>query len=288
MTDTLRLSVGAKANAAQKGILDRAIRDAIEELLQKHSLAPENIEQILASGMLTSEMGLYSIPHIEAPAGLPELHAALTRVTLPEISSVPFSFVTGVKTVGTLEGTDLMRGEETELYGLFDTPPKGAAVILPGSHSKVIRTDDAGRISSFETMLTGEMLASLSSGTVLSESITLSEGELDAESLLDGYRYTEMHGLNAALFKVRVLRLSLGASHNQAYSFFLGAVLHDEVKSVIRANPSAAYIGGRRQIKEATALLLSSLSSLTVVSISDEAVNESTAKGLVKIYEYSV
>ena len=285
--NTVRLSVGARANGEEKGVLDRAVKQAIDSLLRAYKLKESDVQAILGSGMLTSEMGLYCVPHLLAPVGVAELHKGITRVMLPSISPIPFFLVPGVKTVGDLASTDLMRGEETELYGLFDAPPKNAVVILPGSHSKIIQTDGEGRIVSFKTMLTGELLAAVSTHTVLGSSITLSEGELVKNALFDGYRYTELHGVNEALFKVRVARLSLGVSHNEAYSFLLGTVLHDEIKAVLALAPGAVYIGGRRQIKEATAILLSELFSLNVLMASDEAVGESTAKGLVKIYEYT-
>ena len=284
--DTVRIPLGAKANGENRGVLDTAVKGAIKDILGRNGLMESDVAQILAAGMVTSEMGLFPTAHIKAPAGIAELHKAITRCTLPHITSIPFSFVTGVKTVGTLENTDLMRGEESELYGLFDTPPCNAVVILPGSHSKIIRTDEKGRILSFQTMLTGEMLAALSSGTVLSQSIDLKEGVLDKTALLAGYSYAEAHGLNAALFKVRVNRLSFGASHSEAYSFFLGAVLHGEIRAVLADCPKAVYIGGRAEIKEATATLLEALASVSVFPLSDAAVNASTAKGLLKIYEY--
>ena len=286
--DTVRIPLGAKANGEKKGVLDAALKDAIEEILKRNGLKEEDVSQVLASGMVTSEMGLCPVAHLEAPVGVEELHKAITQCVLSHITSIPFSFVTGVKTIGTLSETDLMRGEETELYGLFDTPPADSVVILPGSHSKIVRTDKEGRIHSFLTMLTGEMLASLSAGTVLSQSITLKEGTLEKNALIEGYEYAEQQGLNAALFKVRVMRVSFGASHGEAYSFFLGAVLHDEIRAVLHQNPSAVYIGGRAEIKAATAELLQSLAHVAVHTLSDEAVNASVANGLIKIYEYKM
>lgn len=286
VVDTIRLSLGARANSENKGTLDCAVKEGLDALLAKHSLKEEDVAQILASGMISSEMGLFFVPHIKAPVGIKELHGAIKSVMLPHISKIPFSFVTGVKTEGTLEESDLMRGEETELYGLFEEMPRNATVILPGSHSKIIKTDENGCIISFKTMLTGEMLASLSAYTVLKASVDLKEGSLVEKALLDGYRYTEAHGINEALFKVRVLRNALGGSHNEAYSFLLGAVLHDEIKVITACGGEDIYVGGRLAIKEATVLLLHNLGFKGAVAVDEQTVNASTARGLIRIYEY--
>lgn len=284
--DTLRLSLGARANAEEKGVLDLAVKQGIAALLEKHSLGEADIVACLASGMITSDMGLYTVAHIKAPAGIAELHRAMATTALPHICGIPFYFIPGVKTEGTLAQSDLMRGEETELFGLFDGVPENATVILPGSHSKIIRVDEKGRIATFKTMLTGEMLASLSAYTILKASVDIKEGSLEESALLDGYAYAEAHGINEALFKVRVMRQALGASHNEAYSFLLGAVLHGEVSEIIKEGRKRIYVGGRLSIKEATVALLNYLGK-EAVAVDEDAVNASTARGLVRIYEYT-
>lgn len=49
-----------------------------------------------------------------------------------------------------------------------------------------------------------------------------------------------------------------------------------------------AVIGGKRQLKEATAHLLSKFSDKKTVILSDEVVENSTALGAVKIFEYGI
>ena len=60
--------------------------------------------------------------------------------------------VPGVKTEGeTIADADMMRDEETELIGLMEHLESAAVYVLPGSHSKLIHVDDAGRIVDFTT-----------------------------------------------------------------------------------------------------------------------------------------
>ena len=282
--DTLSLSVGAGANAKAAGTLQNAVKEAIAALLSRNSLKEADVERILASGMLTSELGLYTVPHLTAPVSLLDLKNAMREVSL-ELSSIPFVFAAGVKTEGeNLSDLDMMRGEECELVGLFDGIPDSAAVLLPGSHSKIVLTDERAQIVGIKTMLTGEMLAVLSGETLLRGSFTLSEAKLLPEVLEEGFLYADAHGLGDALFKVRVLKLRRGYTPDMLYSFFLGAVLRDEVRAVLDMHPKRIYVGGKAQLRLPLMLLLSSRTDAALTALDDALVKQSTAKGLLKLY----
>ena len=284
ITDSLSLSVGAGANAKAAGTLQNAVREAIGNLLERNGLKEENIERILASGMLTSELGLYTVPHLTAPVSLADLKSGMREVRL-DLSSIPFLFAAGVKTEGEdLSELDMMRGEECELVGLFDGIPASAAVLLPGSHSKIILTDEQARIVGIKTMLTGEMLAVLSGETLLRGSFSLSEARLLPEVLEEGFLYADTHGLGDALFKVRVLKLRRDYTPDMLYSFFLGAVLRDEVKAVLNMHPKSIYVGGKAQLRLPLMLLLAPRTDAVLTALDDALVKQSTAKGLLKLY----
>lgn len=285
--DTVRIPLGARAGIDDKNALPNALKEAISTLLQRHALQECDVPRVIASGMITSEFGLCNLPHVSAPAGIAELHHAMHTTYFPQITPLPFVFIRGVKITGeTLADTDMMRGEETELIGLTDLPQKDALYILPGSHSKWIQTDEKGRISHFQTMLTGEMIAALSSGTILKDAVDLSVDTLVRSSLLDGFHYTQAHGINAALFKVRILKNLLSASPAEVYSFFLGATLAPEIQEILKSPAPHVIIGGKAQIKRATEMLLRALSNKSVTAASDASVDASSARGAVKIYEY--
>ena len=150
--------VGARKSIAGNRALKSMIKDGILQLLEENHMKAGEIHRILASGMVTSECGLMELPHITAPAGIKELHSAMVEVHFPDITEIPFVLGPGVRTDSScLETADVMRGEETELFGLTDKLEPEKAYILPGSHSKCIFGDDKGRISHFFTSLTGEM-----------------------------------------------------------------------------------------------------------------------------------
>ena len=284
IVDTRKFNVGAKKGMENGQLLQGALRSGIADILQANGMNEEQIECILASGMITSEFGLVNLPHIIAPAGAKELHESLYRCSLPEISKLPFVFVRGIKTGGDeLENVDMMRGEETELLGSFE----GAGTyILPGSHSKIIDVDEQGRVVRFKTMLTGEMIAALSQNTILKDAVQLQEFAVDEAFLLMGYEYAREHGLNEALFKVRILKNLFGKSPEQIYNFYMGVVLCDEIGQILAGEPVKIVIGGKKQIKAFMASLLSRLTDTEVVLIADERAEYATAYGMIAAYEY--
>ncbi|MBE6584414.1 MAG: hypothetical protein E7649_05495 [Ruminococcaceae bacterium] len=280
--DSFKLNTGARNG---RGALTEGLRVGIRELLLRNSLSESEIERIIASGMITSENGLCDLPHITLPAGLSELNSAMHHTVFEDISSIGWSFVRGVKSVGeTIEKSDIIRGEETELMGILDSSASDALYILPGSHSKHMSIDKSGRITEFKTMMSGELFAAVIENTILKNSTGFDHATIEREYLLRGYGYCAEHGINEALFKTRILRNVFFATAEQCYSFLLGVVLCDEVREIIKHPATTVVIGGQKQMREALAIMLES-SGKSVTVPSDEKVSAAVALGAVRIYE---
>lgn len=279
----IKIPVGARSGAER---LKAEFTTAIEQLLCDRQLAEKDIERILASGMITSEYGLCPLEHIKTPAGLKELHETLFHTMLPEISSIPFTFIRGVKTdANSFEEMDIMRGEETEMMGLLNPDYGKCVYVLPGSHSKLVLTDNTGRIVAFSTMLTGEMIFALSQDTILKDAVNLDTAQLNVDCLLKGYDYCEKEGVNKALFKTRILKNVFQCNEDETYSFFLGAILCDEIRQIIASDAKTVVLGGRAQIKTAMAKILQARDTKTVIALDETTADYSTALGAVRIYE---
>ena len=152
--DRISLGVGVQKNIGGTGALESAIKQGIIDLLHRNSISEGDVDAIIASGMITSEFGLCNLPHIPTPAGISELHTSIERVELPEISSIPFACIRGVKVdADDMERFDIMRGEETEVFGILPYLPLNtpATIILPGTHNKIIRVNATGEIINFRT-----------------------------------------------------------------------------------------------------------------------------------------
>lgn len=283
--DSAKFNVGIRNAINNKEVLFNTIKVGIQNLLEKNSLCEDEINCIIGCGMITSEFGLCHLEHINAPCGISELSNGLFKTVIDDISPLPFAFIRGVKINADFESADMMRGEETELFGITDEIEKDGLYVLPGSHSKLIYTDDEERISHFSTELTGELISAVANSTILKDIIDLSQNETDSEFLQKGYLYTKQHGINAALFKTRTLQLFFECDKKQLFSFFLGSVLTAEIENIIKSNALKVIIGGKHQLKAPMATLLKINSDKNIVTVSDIASEYATAYGCVRIYE---
>ena len=269
---TVKLPCGARSSMNGED-LSAQIRKAIADLTALHGTP----RCILAAGMITSEYGLCTVPHIPAPAGIEELHQNMHRTTLAEITPVPFCFIPGVKTE-----TDMMRGEETELMGL--APQGECTYVLPGSHSKIVQTDARGRIAEFCTCLTGEMAAALSAHTILKDAVNLSGGFCE-KALLEGYETAKTLGINRALFQTRIRKTRLQQDEKSVTGFFLGCILQAEADAIVQAASGSIVIAGQKDLKHALCSLLPRLTDKKIIKIPDEAAETAAVRGMLRIYE---
>lgn len=287
IVDTVKYQVGAGIGVKNKQILRNTVRDGIIEILKRNHVQQKDITCVLASGMITSEAGICYLEHINAPAGLAELHDSVKRVILDDICEIPFVFIRGIKMdCQNFETADMMRGEETELMGIIDGTVEEGIYVLPGSHSKIVEIGKTGQIVRFWTMLTGEMIAAFSAHTILKDAVELENVQLNETYLMKGFYYCQENGINQSAFKVRVLKNMFSGTRDEVYSFFLGVVLCGEILEVEKKNPKKIVIGGREQIKKAMLLILKNVGDSEVLCVPDQMAVEATILGMIKIYEF--
>ena len=288
---SVSLGLGSGDSSARERLIPR-LRDAVAEMLSARGIAECDVRAIIMSGMISSEYGIRKVPHVPSPAGIKEIREGAHFEVIEEISPIPCCIIGGVRCFrDTLEGSDVMRGEETELMGIIAGRERSSSdtsglYVLPGSHSKLVRIDRRGRITDFSTMLTGEMIAALSQNTILRSSVDLGAGEPPIDSLIHGYQYATARGINEALFKARVLSGFMGRDKEYVYGYFMGVVLSGEISRIVGEREGRVIIGGRAQIRHAMAILLGELTDKEIVELSDDEVSECVALGAVKIYEY--
>lgn len=286
---SLSLGLGSGDTLSKERLIPK-LREAILKITAEGGICENDVSAIIMSGMISSEFGVKAVSHVPVPAGIEEIRGGAYFGVIDEISPIPCCVIGGVRCFGdTLETSDVMRGEETELIGIMDKRSgdfNGGLFVLPGSHSKLISVDGAGRIKGFSTMLTGEMIAALSKSTILQSSVDLGSGEPPIDSLIHGYQYAVARGVNEALFKTRVLHSFIGKDKEYVYGFFMGAVLSGEITRICSLAEGRVIIGGRAQIRGAMARLLREVSDKEIIELGDDEVGECVALGAVKIYEY--
>jgi len=214
--------------------LRAALRASIAEVLRTVPPGRPAPRRIAAAGMITSPQGLVEVPHLVAPAGVGELAAGARETLVEDVSDRPFFLVPGVRTAarpGAAAGigaTDVMRGEETLSVGLVQQGhlAPGGALLNVGSHWKLIRMDEAGRVAWSVTSLSGELVQAARSQTILASAVA--EGvptRADPDLLIDGAAEARRSGLARALFCVRLLELSAAGTPQTRLSFLLGAFI---------------------------------------------------------------
>src|SRR5262249_47942624 len=124
--------------------------------------------------------------------------------------------------------TDVMRGEETLCIGLNSLglikPP--AVVLNLGSHWKAIQIDAEGRIASSITTLSGELIHSAQTQTVLASAVINDRPDrLDQAWIEAGMREERRSGLPRALFCVRLFELAGEGTPQDRLVFMIGAFI---------------------------------------------------------------
>lgn len=255
ITDTEHSEIGSSQK--DKTELTNACRAMIADILGRNDLTECDIEYIIASGMLTSELGLFCLPHALVPADVGTLAAAAKKVVLKDITSVPFVFTPGLKQPEA--GGNMMRGEEAECFGLCNACNicGQAAVILPGTHNKVILYED-GTITDIYSMMSGELFAALSENTILRHSFPdgMPKG-FDEEALLLGAEECRKYGLTEAALKIRSMEKGGGKTVLWLKSYLSGAVLYCDIQAMkVECGTRAILLGGPKALKKQLSVLI--------------------------------
>ncbi|HEY1452555.1 MAG TPA: 2-dehydro-3-deoxygalactonokinase [Roseiarcus sp.] len=114
---------------------------------------------VIASGMVGSRHGWREAPYVPCPAGPRDVAERLTTV---EADGRRVVLAPGLSFADEAS-VDVMRGEETEIFGVADFGAR--LIVLPGSHSKWASVEGE-RVVAFKTFITGELFAALRDHTI--------------------------------------------------------------------------------------------------------------------------
>lgn len=190
----------------------------------------------LISGMAGSKQGWVEATYCPCPAGFDELAAHLTWVEPGRIAIVPGlccdhpSDVSGLPSV-----PDVMRGEEVQIFGAMQlTGLRDGLFVLPGTHSKWAHVS-SGRVTGFQTYMTGEFYALLSQQSLLAKTIDASAA-FDETAFLQGVAQARQGaGLLHNAFSARTLSLFSRMSAAALASYLSGLVIGEELLSHTRS-----------------------------------------------------
>jgi 2-dehydro-3-deoxygalactonokinase len=267
-----------------------------ELIAQVRAQAPEHKPRaVLAAGMITSPLGLVEVPHVAAPASLEDLIKGTQRHAFPQITDLPILLVPGVRsgplvcTAENIGTADVMRGEETLCVGMaaLGLLQPNATLLNLGSHWKLIRLDEQARIAASLTSLTGELIHTTQTQTILASAVPAGKPEqLDDEWLQAGMREQRQSGLGRALFCVRLLEQRSNTTPEQRLSYLVGIYLAADLdvlleRGWLRTRQSVVLTGGGA-VAEAFLRALADLSILAR-QLSEADVGHAFLSGLQRI-----
>lgn len=208
----------------------RVLGASLQDVLPEDEEAFREVP-IVISGMAGSTIGLVDLPYADLPFSLTGEALVYKEIRGGEGIENDLFVLSGVR-----DEEDVMRGEETELVGLWPhvEPKKDYMLFLfPGTHSKHIRVQD-GRVTSFSTHMTGEVFAAMTDHTVLSDSVR--EASLDeetADAFVRGVRDgASGHPLLNRLFRIRARTVLGDAGAEESYQYLSGLLIGHELSAL--------------------------------------------------------
>jgi 2-dehydro-3-deoxygalactonokinase len=199
--------------------------------------------RILMCGMVGARNGWKEAPYVPLPASLDQVAAGVIPVEL----DTPASKKLDARIVPGLAGEDehgvpeVMRGEETEIFGSKSEPATGTQLCLPGTHTKWVRMQ-VGKVAAFSTSMTGDLYKAIREGTILR---TCTQNEpTDGDAFLLGVSRSKEDGALAHhSFGVRTLVLTGKLHESSASSYLSGLLIGHEVKAMSRTAEPVHLIG---------------------------------------------
>lgn len=202
--------------------------------------------QVFACGMVGARGGWQEALYGQVPF---ELHTALkltkvdTRDPRIEVCIVPGLCQSAPE--------DVMRGEETQIFGLMAKYPEfEGTIILPGTHSKWVAVTN-GQVTGFKTYMTGEMFNILSQHSVVR--LSVAENGWDEAAFQQGIQdaMAAPQDFTSLVFSLRAKSLLAGLSPIEARSMLSGLLMGMEIKSGMDAFSTAqtAIVGGEKLMR---------------------------------------
>jgi 2-dehydro-3-deoxygalactonokinase len=196
--------------------------------------------------MASSSVGWQELPYARVPA-------SVDGRDLVAVAVEPLACPSGPHAVTLLSGlrtdVDIMRGEETQLVGLFQLSEiaqfaERSRVIMPGTHSKHVQID-RGRITDFTTYMTGELFDVLTHHSLLSHSVAPVEAPaqmppVESGDFVEGVLAARHRPLAATLFRVRTRQVLDQRPATENREYLSGLLIGSELATL--ADPDQAQI----------------------------------------------
>jgi 2-dehydro-3-deoxygalactonokinase len=235
---------------------------------------------VIASGMVGSRHGWREAPYVPCPAGPPDVAEHLMAV---EADGRRVVLAPGLSTVDDTGLPDVMRGEETEIFGIADTGAR--LIVLPGSHSKWARIE-GDRVVAFKTFVTGELFAALRDHMIVGAFARAAPAKAPGPSFALGVERgaaaaggKTKPGLLGLLFGARALPLMGKLDPDDSGEYLSGLLIGAEIGEARRLYPGEAL-----HVAGAEALVKRYLAAFDALGVGAHAAPpRAAARGLFRI-----
>ena len=239
------------------GVIDRPATQVLREILTEMTADARPLS-IALCGMAGARGGLCEAPYVDCPA---DLAAWVRQAVRIDFDGIPLAIAAGVATPAASQRADVMRGEETQVFGAMACDPALASgrhtLLLPGTHSKWVKIED-GAITSFTTFFTGELFALLGRSSLLAAGVAGDDDDAGFAAGLDRAHAGE--GVIGNVFQARALQLRQGRSGAWAAGFISGLLIGGELAEMATrgALPGRVPLVGDAKLAKRYALALAS------------------------------
>lgn len=229
------------------GALTASPAETLAQLVAPWIHAGRSLDVVLC-GMAGSRNGLLETAYATTPIEAGNWARVARRMRAPDME---ITIAAGLLDAGCGEASDVMRGEETQVFGalkLDATLRTGShLLVLPGSHSKWVEIEN-GLIVRFQTAVTGELFALLRDHSMLLRTGPTGEqgneqDDADAGFAVGVRRAADVAApLLSALFETRTAQLLQQRSRAWASGFLSGLLIGAEIASFSALRPSMRRI----------------------------------------------
>ncbi|MEO0368251.1 MAG: 2-dehydro-3-deoxygalactonokinase [Pseudomonadota bacterium] len=199
-------------------------------------LAQYEIDAIVLSGMVGSNIGWFEAPYASCPADAKSIRAGITQFSA---RGEDIHLVSGLKCNNPIGQFDVMRGEELQLLGwlLQHGDSTGQRLFaLPGTHNKWVLVE-GGTISTFMTTFTGELFGLLADHSVLVPPAdrTTSVDWQSFDAAVSIAQHEQTHDIVQTLFSTRARQIEGKLSLQHAKDYLSGLIITADVSSALKS-----------------------------------------------------
>lgn len=210
--------------------------EAAQGWFDRHGTLP-----VTLAGMVGSNRGWKETDYVECPAAAGDLAKAALRF---EARGVPFSILPGLSCTNIFGFPDIMRGEETQIFGWLEHMGLARGrhlVCLPGTHAKWAMVED-GSVRHFFTSMQGEVFDILMKHSLLGAGLPEGAGaapimreDTGFQLGLDLIAADPALAVEHAIFAARSLRVRGALADGDVAAFLSGLLIGADTRDALHA-----------------------------------------------------